>query len=184
MKRIYFGYNNSESKSGAYVPSSWEGIFINPNLQLHDATFFGFIDYDNRNYLVAKVTDDRYNRYPELLGKFIVREALCDLLSSGACELFLDQKENIMTVQLQNCINENRDKITDIDDVIKYTNRAIPASNAFKLAEMSNEIYATSILTEEFNKKREALKRCCSSMSTLQMEKEALIEYKKGRLRI
>ena len=74
MKKIEFGFANEQNPRG-----SWEGIGIKPGLLLNEADYYGVVNVNRDSYIVAKVTKDDNNRYPQLLDKFIVRQAIADI---------------------------------------------------------------------------------------------------------
>ncbi len=167
MKKIEFGYSNDIDPRG-----SFEGIGIKPGLMLCEADYVGSIGIQDNNYIVAKVTEDEYNNYPQLLDKFIVRRALCDLYADGSCVMMLDQNEDLVCEQLENRLNnpEVKDRIESVQDVTKVCNGAYLAPRSFMLAEMDAKVVATSITTEAFDKKNEAIKYCNSSISQLKLD--------------
>ena len=67
MKKIEFGYANEMNPTG-----SWQGIGIKEGLLLTEADYYGAIKYEDNSYIVAKVKEDQYGRYPHLVEKFIV----------------------------------------------------------------------------------------------------------------
>ena len=110
-KRIEFGYANEMNPSG-----SWEGIGINKGLLLTDAEYYGSMQYGDKSLIVAKVIEDEYGRFPELVDNFIVREALVDLYKDGSGILFLNQEETVICKKLEELLNRKqiKEKITDI----------------------------------------------------------------------
>ena len=167
MKKIKFGYSNSTNPTGNY-----EGIGIKPGLMLCDADYYGAIQYDGNNYIIAKVVEDEYNRYPQLLNRFIVRKALCDLYADGSCIMMLDQNENEVTQLLENFYNstEIQKYIKNPEDIFIVGNGIYRAPISFFYASLRDEVFSTSIITEVFDKKNEAIKHCHSSVSELQSE--------------
>ena len=168
MKKITFGFNNDINPTGQF-----EGIGIKPGLLLCKADYYGAIGYKDSNYIVAKVVQDEFNRYPDLLNKFIVRQALCDIYADGSAVLMLNQDENIDTQYLEEYLNnlKRKDEIKNITDIYKCCEGVTRAQNAFVLPELGrDEILATSIRTEEFYRKLEAIKNCHNSISELQLQ--------------
>lgn len=165
MKKIEFGHSNDYDPKG-----SWEGIGIKPGLLLTDADYYGAIKYEDNSYIVAKVTEDEYERYPELLGKFIVRPAIADMYSDGSGIIFLDQEETIVSKELEDRINEpiTRDRITSINDVRNFCSGTYMADMSFKFLTLGDKFITTSITHEAFERKNSALKSCRSSFSELQ----------------
>ena len=100
MKKIEFGYANEKEPKG-----SWEGIGIKQGMLLTEADLYGFVKVGNNSYVVAKVTKDEYNRYQELLDKFLVRPALADLYPDGSGIIFLDQEQSLEAYQLEEYLN-------------------------------------------------------------------------------
>ena len=85
MKKIEFGFANDAEPKG-----SWQGIGIKDGLLLTDAVYYGAISFNGNNFIVAKVDNDEYNRFPSLLDKFIVRDAVVDVYADGSNTLFLN----------------------------------------------------------------------------------------------
>ena len=95
MKKIEFGFSNDSNPTG-----SWEGLGIKEGLMINDADYYGAIHYEGYNYIISKVVDDEYCRYPEFVGKFIVRPALCDVYADGSVTMYLNSEENIVSKKL------------------------------------------------------------------------------------
>ena len=169
MKKIEFGYSNDLNPTGSH-----EGMGIKPGLLLCDADYYGAIEFDGNYYIVAKVIEDEYQRFPQLLNNFIVRKALCDLYPDGSCTLMLDQNEDNITHQLENYLNDEEIKqhIETPDDLFKVFNSNIHrAPVSFMLAELNRDtILSTSITSEAFEIKNEAIKNCHDSFSSLQIQ--------------
>ena len=166
MKKITFGYSNDINPTGQF-----EGIGIKPGLLLCNAEYYGAVQYEGNSYIIAKVTEDEYNKYPKLLNNFIARKALCDIYADGSCILMLDQNENLVTQLLEEQLNkpEIKDKIKNTEDILTYCKGVHRAPVSFVLPEIgTNEIMATSIKSEEFNRKVNAIKNCHYPISDLQ----------------
>ena len=165
MKKIEFGFSNDKSPTG-----SWQGIGIKEGLMLTEAMYYGAVQYDGNNYIIAKVVEDTYNRFPNLKGNFIVRQALCDIYADGSSVLMLNQDESIVTKKMEEYLNSNqvKDKINGYDDIIKLVSGIHRAPNSFLLAELDSTIIATSILPEVFEEKNYNIKNCHSPISELQ----------------
>lgn len=169
MKKIEFGYANEKEPKG-----SWEGIGIKQGMLLTEADLYGFVKVGNNSYVVAKVTKDEYNRYQELLDKFLVRPALADLYPDGSGIIFLDQEQSLEAYQLEEYLNspQVKDRISSIEDVISLSNGVVPADKAFKLLTAQERVVTTSINHDAFERKNSALKKCHLSFSELQMRYE------------
>lgn len=175
MKKIEFGYSNSSNPTGSY-----EGMGIKPNSFLTEAEYYGSAEFEDNYYIIAKVVEDEYNKFPQLLNNFIVRQALCDLYADGSGILMLNQEETQITIMLENHLNNSqyKEKITTIEDVINLSNGLHKSSNAFMLLELTNGaiIPSTSIIPEAFERKNEALKaytnHSFSDLSEELLEKE------------
>ena len=168
MKRIEFGYSNDLNPTG-----SFEGIGIKEGVLLTEADYYGAVEFEGNSYVIAKVTEDLYGRYPQLVGKFIVRPAIVDLYVDGSGTLFLDQTESSISQQIEYFINNDaiRDKIRGVDAICLYSQDLHKASKAFTIIGMDTEkVLSTSIMHEVFEEKNEALKRCHSSFSNLQSQ--------------
>lgn len=165
MKQIEFGYSNDVDPKGSH-----EGMGIKPGLFLTEADYYGAVEYDGNSYIVAKVVEDKYNRYPELVGKFIVRDAIADMYVDGSGSLFLNQEQSLTAHQLENYLNsENiKNRITNLNDILNLCNGVHKANNMFLLLEMNPYFSSTSILPQAFEEKNEALKNCHKSFSELQ----------------
>lgn len=167
MKQIGFGYSNDVDPKGSY-----EGIGIKPGLLLTEADYYGSIKFEDNYYIVAKVTKDEYNKYPQLLNKFIVRQALCDLYADGSAVMMLNQEETYATRLLENYLNnpQIKDKITTIEDVINSSNGIHRSSNAFILGELgyNGKIISTSIMPDVFERKNSAINSCHHTISNMQ----------------
>ncbi len=166
MKKIEFGHNEAAG-------SSWEGIGIKKGTMLVDADYYGAISFNGNSYIVAKVVDDEYNRFPGLFNKFIVRQALCDLYADGSAVLLLNAEETEESKLLEHSLNNVglKDKITSIDDILDLSREIHRAPLSFTLVTLGNEVVATSIPEEAFNLKNDAIKHCHESIADLQMSK-------------
>ena len=165
MKKIEFGFANEIEPKG-----SWEGIGIKEGLLLTEADYYGAIEYDGNSYIVAKVVEDKYGRYPELLNNFIVRGALVDMYADGSNTLFIDQERTFEAEQIEKYFNNaltNKD-INNIGDILTNVNGLNKANKLFTLMEMDERIIATSITHEAFEVKNEAIKSCRQSFSDMQ----------------
>lgn len=162
MKEIKFGFANDDEPKAL-----WEGIGIRDGLLLTEAIYYGAIGHNKDNFIVFKVENDEYGHYPNLVGKFVVIDALVDVYADGSCTLFLNQEQSITARRAEMFLNDERvrDKITSIDDVIRVCDGMHQANNFFKLVELSPKILATSIRTDVFADKVEALKNCTQNFS-------------------
>lgn len=165
MKKIEFGFTNEIEPKG-----SWQGIGIKDRLMLTDAIYYGAISYDGNNFIVAKIDKDEYGRFPHLVDKFIVRDALVDVYADGSNILFLNQQESHNAQGIEFFINNDkiRERINNIDDVIKLCDGVHQASKLFKLVESDDKIISTSITDEAFTAKNNAIKNCRHSLSDMQ----------------
>ena len=163
MKRIQFGFANESNPSG-----SWGGIGISEGLFLTEADYYGSISVEGNSYIIAKVTEDEYGRYPQLLDKFIVRQALYDMFADGSGVLYLNQGENEVTQKLAEQLNrpEVSEKIQSPEDFVKLGMPKGPRS--FTLVELNDNIIATSIRPDVFERKNSAIKNCHQPISVLQ----------------
>lgn len=173
MKQIQFGYSNDIDPKGSH-----EGIGIKPGLLLTEADYYGAVEYEGNSYIIAKVIEDKYNRYPQLVGNFIVRDAIADMYVDGSGCLFLNQQQSHVAQQLESYLNKEniKSRITNVTDVLNFCNGFRRANKMFTLLEMDSYFSATSILKEAFEEKNTALKNCHQSFSQLQM---SLSEQKK-----
>ena len=177
MKKIEFGFANEQNPRG-----SWEGIGIKPGLLLNEADYYGVVNVNRDSYIVAKVTKDDNNRYPQLLDKFIVRQAIADIYPDGSGIIFLDQEQSNTASLLEEHLNnpEIKDRISSIEDVLKLSSGLALGARVFNLLTDGEKIITTSIKHEVFTKKNEALKYCHMSFSELFMAyQEQLQDNKK-----
>ena len=167
MKKIEFGFNNSEYPNGA-----WEGIGINPDLLLTEAEYYGAILYCDESYIVAKVINDKYNRYPKLLNKFIVRPAIADMRADGTGTIFLDQNETEVSKYLENTFNypSNKGKTNSINDILRNFMGVSKANRAFDFLTLEDSFIVVSINHENFEIMNNALKNCSCLFSELQKQ--------------
>lgn len=173
MQKIEFGFANEANPKG-----TWEGIGIKPNTLLTEADFYGTVKLERDSYIIAKVTEDKYNNYPQLVGKFLVRPAIADLYPDGSGIIFLDQEQSLEAYQLEDYLNspQVKDKIFSIEDIIKLSNGVVPADKAFSMLTDQDRVVTTSITHEVFERKNNALKNCHLSFSELQMRYEQQLE--------
>jgi len=164
MKKIEFGYANEMNPTG-----SWQGIGIKEGLLLTEADYYGAIKYEDNSYIVAKVKEDQYGRYPHLVEKFIVRPAIADMYKDGSGVILLNQAESLVTEQLEAHLNNSEisNKINNINDIINYCNGVQMADKSFTFLTMEERFIATSIIPEEFERKNNALKSCHAPFSEL-----------------
>lgn len=178
MKKIEFGFSNDANPTGSHA-----GMGIKPGLLLCDADYYGSIEFEGDYYIIAKVVEDKYNRFPQLLDNFIVRQALCDLFADGSAVLMLNQEESEITKMLENCLNNSqiKNKISTIEDIISLVPGLHRSSDAFILAELgyNGRIVSTSILPEAFERKNSAIKSCHRPISFLQEELNMNLGYRR-----
>lgn len=170
MKQIEFGYDMSMNPTGSH-----EGIGIAPGLMLTSADYYGVVSYDGNEHVVVKVTEDKYDKYPQLLDKFVVIDSAYDLYADGSGVLFLDQDQSVTSRQIEERINsdELKGKITNIGDVINYCGGGLaPAPIKYKLLEVYEEmpVVSTAIRHSVFEAKRDVIKNCHKSISDMQTE--------------
>lgn len=165
MKKIEFGYANEIDPKG-----SWEGIGIKHGMLLTDADYYGAIELHGNSYIVAKVVEDKYDRFPELVNNFIVRGAVADMYADGSGTLFLDQEQSFEAQQIENYLNQDlvKNKINDFSDIVGYVKGLQPANKFFTLLSMNDKVIATSITHEAFEIKNEAIKNCRQTFSEMQ----------------
>lgn len=166
MQKIEFGYSNDMDPSG-----SQEGLGIKPGLFLTDADYYGAIKFDGDQFVVVKVTEDEYNRYPQLLGKFMVIPAIADIYVDGSGIILLNQEQSEVAKQIEKILNERefKDSITSATDIVKRFNGIYPADRTFDFLTddriYGDRILSTSILPDVFEMKQTALKRFHLSIS-------------------
>ncbi len=170
MRKIDFGYDMSMNPTGSH-----EGIGLAPGLMLTSADYYGVVSYDGNEHVVVKVSEDKFNHYPHLLGKFVVIDSAYDLYADGSGTLFLDQDQSVTSRQIEERINsdEVKGKITNIGDVINYCGGGlVPAPIKYKLLEVYEgmPVVSTAIRHSVFEAKRDAIKGCHKSISDMQTE--------------
>ena len=152
MRKIEFGYSNDLNTKG-----SWQGIGINPEVFLTSANYYGTIAVGADCFVVSKVVEDEYGRYPELLNKFIVRDAIYDLYPDGSGTLMLDQEVSEYAKQLEETLNTSRIKykIGTVNDIFKNVAGINKPNHSFELMENDMAKYpiiATSVRHSVFEK--------------------------------
>lgn len=165
MKKIEFGYSNDDNPKG-----SWEGIGICNGEMLLDGSYYGVIGINGDNYIVSKITDLEMNsNVPQYSNNFVVRKAMCDVYKDGSAVLYLDQDKSSFTTNIEQYLNRIKDKIFDIDDVIKYCKDfGIHRGNKlFSLLDDEPRIISTSIKHDVFEERNDAVKNCRLSFSEL-----------------
>lgn len=167
MKTIEFGFDNNMEPTG-----SWQGMGIKEGLLLVDAQYIGSVEVDEQHFVIAKVEKDEYNRFPDLAGKFIVRDALVDVYADGSTTLFLNQQQSAWAKQIENLINlpQVNAKIHNIEDVFNAVNGIHRSNNAFKIEEMKDKLIATSIVPEAYERKYEAINHCHRPISEVYLD--------------
>lgn len=152
MKKIEFGFANEKNPTG-----SWQGTGINEELSLTDAEYYGAVKFDGNSYIIAKVIEDKYGHWPNLVGRFIVRPAVADIYSDGSGIIFLDQEQSLKGKQIENFLNNEqiKDKINSLDDIVNFIKNGISKNNeSFDNCAISDIYTTTSIRHEEFEKIR------------------------------
>jgi len=152
MKKIEFGFANEKNPTG-----SWQGTGINEELAVTDAEYYGAVKFDGNSYIIAKVTEDKFGHWPNLVGRFIVRPAVADVYSDGSGIIFLDQEQSLRGNQIENFLNNEqvKDKIGNLDDIVNFIKNGISKNNeSFDNCTISDTYVTTSIRHEEFEKIR------------------------------
>ena len=167
MKKIKFGYTNDYERTG-----SWEGMGIKEGLLLTDAQYYGVINYGKDSFIVSKVVEDEYGRYPQLVDNFIVRPAIAEIYSDGSGFLYLDQEQSRIGEEIERYLNNIKDKITNYDDIIRYCDFVQRGNKLFNLVTDSDIVTSISIRHDVFESKNTALKNCHQSFSDLQRQTE------------
>lgn len=155
MKKIEFGFSNDNNPTG-----SWEGFAINRGVRLYDAEYYGTIQYEDDNYLVAKVSNDEGND-PNFYDKFIVRPAIADVYMDGSGRILLDQEQSMIGQQIENFLNnpDIKDKVHNVNDITYFCDGThIVNDISFTLLTMPDSLIATSIRHDVFETKNNNLK--------------------------
>lgn len=179
-KKISFGFSNDKNPSG-----SWEGIGIKQDMLLTDAEYYGIVRCGDENFVVAKVVEDEYGRYPELVNEFIVRRALAEFYPDGSSTLFLDQNKSHFTNKLEELLNSSKIKenIKDSSDIVRLIDGISNPNKIYGLLGSEQEITSTSITHEAFDTKADRLRRVRGSIidmqETIEEQKIEIEELKK-----
>lgn len=175
MKKIEFGYSNADEPTGA-----WEALTIKEGTYLYEAEYYGTVRFDDAYYMVSKVNEDKYNRYPNLVGKFIVREALMDVYPDASIVMFLDSNETSVSNQLETYLNMNgiRENISTYDDIFKYLNGVGKNIGFFSLLDLKDKVTATSIRHNVFESKKQVIQNCRDSFYGMQLRLNELENIK------
>lgn len=173
IHKLDFGFSSDIDPTG-----SFEGIGIQQGSPLISAEYCGAISYEGDDgktstCIVAKVTEDEFGRYPELLDNFIVMDAIYDLYADGSGTLYLDQEQSEMAKRIQKHINDEniKPRISDASDILRLTGGIYCAPNSFRLLDTYPEgvsIPATTIRSDVFAAKRMAINSCKKPFSVLQ----------------
>lgn len=166
MKKIEFGFSNDLNPTG-----SWQGMGISDTVRIPRADYYGAFSFEDNNYILAKIVEDNnFTIDPELLGKYIVKKALCDLFADGSSIMMINQEDDNVCSQLNDIVNRENtvqylDKTGDITSLPFYS----PAPISFKINEMMSydHVTVTAITPQAFEEKNEAIKTCHSSISEL-----------------
>lgn len=170
MKKIEFGYANDYKPGG-----SWQGLGIKEGLLLADAEYYGVVNYGRDSFIVAKVIEDKYGRYPQLLGNFIVRPAIADMYPDGSGILFLDQEQSSIGEQIEKYLNIAKSHINSYEDILKSCDFVQRGNRFFDLITDSDRIVATSIRHDVFEEKNNALKNCHATFSNSLISQNNLV---------
>ncbi len=140
MKKVNYGFDISDNPVGAF-----EGIGIQSKPEGPvEADFLGIINYEGEDYLIGRTTlafkDD-----PNYLGKITARRATASIYPDGTGTIFLDMNENNKTRKIEEVL-ESRN--------IQEGTLAKKVNHRYDSVISGNEIYATSIKTEIFDKKK------------------------------
>ena len=173
MKQIEFGFSNDLEPSG-----SWEGIGIKQGVLLTDAAYYGAIEFNGDQFIVAKVEKDEYGRFPELVDNFIVRNAIADMYPDGSGTLLLDQEQSLEAQQIERFLNQPtiKGQIKSVNDIFAVCNGVQRGNRYFTLLESDPKLIATSITHEAFETKNSAIKRCHKTFSEMQRTLENQME--------
>ena len=141
MKTVDYGFNLSEKPVG-----SFEGIGINEKTEGPvTAEFLGIIRHnDGEDYLIGR-TIMAFKDDPNYIGKITARRATAEIYPDGTGTIFLDINENDTTRKLEKEYNSKNTTSESLSSVINHRYDSVTAGE---------EIYATSIRTEEFEKKK------------------------------
>ena len=179
-KMIRFGFSNDKNPSG-----SWEGIGIKQDMLLTDAEYYGIVRCGDENFMVAKVVEDEFNRFPELVNGFIVRRALAEFYPDGSSTLYLDQSTSHFTNKLEELLNSNKikDNIQKSSDIVELIDGISSPNKIYSLLDLDEELSSTSILHEEFDAKADRLRRAHDSIAgmqeTIEEQKQEIEELKR-----
>ena len=174
MKTIEFGYDNSNNPTG-----SFEGISLEtePGKYIYKGNYFGAINYNGDDYIVAKVIEADSN-HPELNNRFVVRSAIADLFSDGSGTIYLDQEQSFNGKTLEEELNRKREQLENITDICRVLNTNYGKRSFDALTFDKDNILVTAIRHDIFTRRKEALNNCTKSIVEMSLEQEIL--YKKN----
>ena len=138
MTKVNYGFDISNNPVGAF-----QGIGINsiPEGPV-EADFIGIIRHEGEDYLIGRTTlafkDD-----PNYLGKITARRATANIYPDGTGQIFLDIEENDKTKNIEEILQQHG--INGLDNKINHRYDSVVSGE---------EIYATAIKTEIFDKKK------------------------------
>ncbi len=168
MGKIEFGYDNGMTPTGA-----WEGLGLKPGSNLYDASYYGAVRVGEEQFIVTKITEDKYNRYPELLDNFMVIPAIADMYKDGSGNIYLNQEQSLNAKQIEETLNKLKEEanLNNIDDITNYLEGLSPADRTFDMLigeKSDQEKYtATAVLPEVFENMQTAFENCNLSFSEL-----------------
>ena len=170
MKKIDFGREESNNPKGSFEKIGTDDGVISAEL-------LDIIGVEGNNYLITKIIDD-YNKNNE--GTIYVKEAIVDLYADGSTVTFVNNGNKEMCKAIQNTLNSYQ-----ITELIKSGNKIrniignsfVPRS--FDLIALSDMILVTEINEDIFEEKKELIKKCHNTISSMQSQIESF--YSKTR---
>ena len=168
MQKLEFGYSNDIDPKGSH-----EGMGLKQGLFLTEADYYGALEINGEQFVVTKVTEDKYNRYPDKLGNFMVLPAIADMCKDGSGVLFVCQEGSDITKHIEKMLNESeyKDRFTSVRDIKSIYNGLNYASRSFDILTderyCGNSIITTAITPEAFGKKNAAYKSCNGTFTDL-----------------
>lgn len=178
MKKVHFGYENSNRPVG-----SFEGLGVSDEAKGPiQGNFIGILNYMDKDFLITKVSL-AYKTVENQVGKIDVRDAIADIYPDGSGVLYIDRQKSDECLQLENLFNDEKTKEllqkgVSINNI--FTGGIL--SFAFECVTKSDVILATSIKHEIFEKKKQLISCCNHSFSDLQQEIEELCSKENNRI--
>lgn len=184
MKKIKFFRSDSNPVLGNVDGSGIE----TKDGRLMEADYYGVVKNGDKSYVITKVVDSNLNSCPNLLGKFIVREAIGDFDIFDVGQVFLDRDESVATREFERFLNkflgDKKDfdiktivDLLDVDDISTKFNYIMGVNDSFDLISIPHEAFRRKKIAIEY---REKVLKDISSRLRLKLKDQ--IEWGHGSL--